>query len=70
MINDKELYNLYILSDLVYRKEFKNIKEELYPYEWYGINNYKLKIEMINDAIKNNILISYTKKYKDYINNK
>ena len=70
MIDNKEMYNVYIISDLVYRKEFKNSKEELYPYEWNSINNYKLKLEIINDAIRDNILINYTKKYKDYIKNK
>ena len=69
MFSKKELYNLYILSDLVYRKEFKDSKEELYPYDWDSINNYKLKIEIINESIKNNLLISYTKRYKDYIRN-
>lgn len=69
MDNDK-LFQLYTLAELAYQKHFeKNIdnKEHLFPENWYENKNYKLKIEIITEAIKENKLIEYTQKYQEIV---
>lgn len=65
-----KLFDLYTLATLSYEKHFKdrveNI-EELYPEDWHEKKNYKLKIEIITQAIKENKLISDTSKYQSSI---
>ena len=39
-------------------------EEELYPTDWFSINNYKLKSEIIAEAIKENVLVQDTKRYQ------
>lgn len=68
-INDK-LFDLYTLAELTYQKQFKdmvNELDELYPIGWYEINNYKIKIEIISEAIKTNMLIENTKAYQKVV---
>ena len=68
-INDK-LFDLYTLADLTQQKQFKdmvNELDELYPIGWYEINNYKIKIEIISEAIKTNVLIENTKAYQKVV---
>ncbi len=58
-------YKLYVLAELSYKKEHPKLKdEEMYPYDWFGINNYKLKNEIIAQAIREKVLIKDTEKYK------
>ena len=67
---ENKLFELYTLAELAYNKHFEKIvedKENLYPLGWYERNNYKLKIEIITEAIKNNILIEDTQKYQELI---
>jgi len=69
MENDK-LFQLYTLAELAYKKHFeKNIDntEYLFPENWYESKNYKLKIEITTEAIKENNLIEDTKKYQEII---
>lgn len=69
MDNDK-LFQLYTLAELAYQKHFeKNInnKEYLFPENWYENINYKLKIEIITEAIKEDKLIEYTQKYQEIV---
>jgi len=49
---DKE----YIILESIYRKKFGNNKN-IIPYEWYNVKNYDLKKKILNECIKNNILI-------------
>lgn len=61
---EKELLELYTLAEMRYQDHFKNVdSEDLYPSNWYLNKNYKLKIEIIAEAIKNDTLIVNTKSY-------
>lgn len=64
-INDK-LFELYTLAELKYKKHFYNYSDyDLFPSDWYGNKNYKVKIGIIYEAIKTNTLIVNTKGYLD-----
>ncbi len=63
-MNEDLDYRLYVLAEIAYEKENEGkSEEELFPLDWYSISNYKTKIEIIEEAIKNNILIKDTQKY-------
>lgn len=63
-------YKLYVLAELNYKKNNPGMnEEELYPEDWFLINNYKLKNEIIAEALEKNILIKDTSKYLDFIQN-
>ena len=63
---EKELFDLYVLFELNYKKKHPNMSdEELFPGDWYSFNNYRTKIDVIAEALKNNILIGETKKYQE-----
>jgi len=67
---EEKLLELYTLAELAYNKHFENMvedKEYLYPEGWYERKNYILKIEIITEAIKNNVLIENTTKYQETI---
>ena len=67
---DDKLFRLYTLAIMNYEKKFVsrvNNIEELYPKKWNDDKDYKVKINIIGEAIKNNILIKDTKLYQDYI---
>lgn len=70
MSDNKKMLELYTLAELAYEKHFQssvdNI-ETLYPDGWHEKKNYKQKIEIITQAIKENILIENTTKYQDSI---
>lgn len=63
-MDDKELY---ILMELNYLKENNRKPEQnnddLFPINWYKIKDYKLKTEIIYEAIKEKVKIEDTKKY-------
>lgn len=59
----EEDLNLYIMAELTYKKKHGN-KDNLFPVDWYSSKNYKLKIEIIAEAIKNNIEIENTNLYQ------
>ena len=63
-IMEKEDYNLYIIAELTYKKRHPN-EEKLFPTDWYSSTNYKLKTEIIAEAIKNNIPIEETSLYQN-----
>ncbi len=59
-------YKLYVLAELNYKKEHPELKEDnLFPLDWYSNNNYKLKTEIIAEAINNKKLIEDVQKYQD-----
>ena len=67
-MNEDLDYRLYVLAEIAYEKENEGLSdEELFPMDWYSITNYKSKIEIIEEAIKNNILIKDTQKYQSRI---
>ena len=58
-------YKLYVLAELSYKKEHPGVKEEtLFPLDWYSISDYKLRNEIIAEAIREKKLIEETQKYK------
>ena len=61
---EMEDYNLYVIAELSYKKKYKNEKD-IFPIDWYSNRNYKLKTEIIAEAIKNNIKIEDTYLYQD-----
>lgn len=58
-------YSLYVISEVTYQKEHKELSEKaLFPYDWYSITDYRLKLEIITEALNKNILIEDTILYK------
>ena len=67
-MDNKKLFELYTLTEMTYEKQFNNVdKSMLYPEGWYNNKNYKNKIEILGEAIKENKLIVNTKKYSESI---
>lgn len=67
---DNKLFKLYTLAELAYQNHFEKFnydKEYLYPEGWYENTNYKEKIEIITESIKNNTLIENTVMYQNSI---
>lgn len=60
-------FNLYIIAELTYKKRHANI-ENLFPFNWYSSKNYRIKTEIIADALKNNIKIEDTNLYQIQFN--
>lgn len=57
--------DLYVIAVLRYKKENLNLNyDELFPAGWDSSNNYHLKIEIIAEAIKNQVLIKDTDLYQ------
>ena len=60
--NDKDLYTLAVLS---YKKETPNLDlDNLFSSDWNLNKNYKLKIEIIAEAIQNGITVEETDTYQ------
>ena len=65
---EDEDYKLYVLAEITYTKENENVDEkELFPSDWYSISNYKVKVEIIAEALNNKCLIAETQKYQDRV---
>ena len=73
MIKKKELIgdnmseedlNIYILAELKYKELHLN-EVDIFPENWYSTKNYRLKTEIILDALTNNIRVVDTKLYKE-----
>ena len=60
---DNELFKLYVLAELSYKKHFSNLNDD----ELFPSKNYQKKIEIICEAIETNTLIVNTKSYLDII---
>ena len=66
-MNEDKLFELYTLAELSYKNHFKNAEndiKEIYPDGWYSNKDYRLKIEIIAEAIKTNKLIINTPAYQ------
>lgn len=61
---NKEDFDLYVIAELAYKKKY-NGEENIFPADWYSSQNYKLKIEIIAEALKNNIKIEDTDLYQN-----
>ncbi len=61
---EKEDYNLYVIAELAYQKKHIN-ESDSFPVDWYSSANYRLKTEIIAEALKNNIKIEETDLYKN-----
>lgn len=67
---DKKIFELYTLAELSYENHFKNMlksTDELYPDGWYENKNYKVKIEILCEAISTSTLIVDTQGYQKII---
>ena len=60
-MEDKE----YIILLTMYKKLFNN-KDDIIPYEWYNVNEYDLKKKILEECIKNKILIINSSLYYDF----
>lgn len=61
-------YNIYVLAEIAYKKEHKDLEEhDLFPSDWYSIQNYQVKTQIIAEALKNKILVSETNLYKSRV---
>ncbi len=69
-LDENKLFELYTLAEISYQNHFKEFYRDidlLYPDGWYEKKNYKEKIEILTEAIKNNQLIVNTSKYQAMI---
>ena len=60
---NKEHFKLYVIAEMNYINKFTNYYEELFPDDWFTIKDYKLKIKILLNSIKNNILIKDSELY-------
>ena len=69
-MNDKLDYDLYVLAEINYQDNNKLQTDKiLFPEGWYSMNNYKLKTEILAQALENNLLIKDTPIYKEALLN-
>ena len=66
-MNNKD-FNIYVIAEIQYKKVNEN-KENIFPRDWYTFKDYKIKTEIIAEAIKNKQLIKDTIMYQKYFNN-
>ena len=68
-ISEKEL--VCRMLELAYNKQNgitdSKDMDSIYPFGWFLSENYSKKIEILNEAIKNSILIINTESYQDII---
>ena len=57
-------YQLNILAELNYKKAHEG-EEDVFPENWYSSDDYYLKNIIIAEALKNNIRIEDTEKYRN-----
>jgi hypothetical protein len=61
--------DLYVLAVMRYKEENPNIDANLlFPQNWDSSDDYHLKVEIIANAIQNNVLISETELYRTSFN--
>ena len=60
-------YNLYILAELNY-KEHHQGELNIFPADWYSIEDYKYKTKIIAEALMNNTSIENTPLYQNRYN--
>ena len=65
---DKDDYNLYVLAELSYRNQHSNEKD-IFPNDWYSMQDYKYKVEILAEAIANKKIIEETYLYQTRYDN-
>ena len=64
-MNDQMDYDLYVLAEIAYTKDHNEIEQDdLFPINWYASKNYRLKVEIIGEALERNIMIEETELFK------
>ena len=65
-MEEKNLFDNYVAYEVLYETKMKKEHDEnkIYPSNWYRIYDYQLKIDILIEALDNNLLISDTSKYK------
>lgn len=65
-MKDNKLFDLYVVYELLYETKMSKKYSDvlLFPNDWYIIQNYKFKIDVLLEALDNDILIVNTKKYQ------
>ena len=63
--SDEELdYFLYLQAELTYQHKHEDMDpDDLYPFGWYSTNNYRMKIEIIAEALKKEVFVWDTDLY-------
>ena len=60
---------IYVMMEINYLKEnnrsIDDNNDDLFPFDWYRINNYKLKTEILYEAIQKKIKIIDTDGYSN-----
>ena len=65
MSNETE-YDLYVLSEIAYTNKHKlENEDELFPDGWYSSKNYKLKIQIIGEALEKDIDVKETDAFRE-----
>jgi len=67
-INDNDDFNIYVLAELNYKNKYPNF-ENPFPVDWYSIQDYKYKTQIILEALNNNKTIEETELYQNRFNN-
>ena len=66
-LKNNELFNVYSMYEVIYEERIKNKFENIliFPDNWYKIFDYRVKIEILKEAIINDKLIINTEIYKN-----
>ena len=60
---EKEHFKLYVVAEMTYANKYKNYYDEIFPDNWFMIKDYKTKIKILSECIKNNTLIKDSELY-------
>ena len=65
-MDENQLFKTYVEYELLYEEKMKKKynDSELYPKHWYRIFDYQRKIDILKEALDNNVLIIDTSKYQ------
>ncbi len=69
-MNDQMDYDLYVMSEIAYKEKHSLESDEvIFPNNWYSSKNYRVKTEIIGEALDKDKLIEETSGYKQAIIN-
>ena len=60
-----EIDNEYLLLQANYREKNKN-KDNIFPSEWYNVQEYDLKKEILSECLEKDFLIIHSSKYSEF----
>lgn len=55
----------YFVLEVMYKNIFKDLKD-IFPIEWYYVNEYELKIKILKECIENKLLIIDSSLYYEF----